>query len=58
MAKNRPQTLTKSSIQKSENFFKKSVDIYPGGWYYVQARSRATNLENDTEQNKNANDSQ
>ena len=35
--------------QKNQKFLKKSVDKKTGTWYYVQARLRATNLENDTE---------
>ena len=39
----------KKRCKKSKKNFKKSVDRKVSTWYYVQARLRATNLENDTE---------
>ena len=51
----------KGFLKKAKKFqknLKKGVDKVLKGWYYSQARSRATNLENDTESIRNANDSQ
>ena len=39
-------------LKKIEKTFKKGVDKPFKGCYYVQARSRAPNLENDTESKK------
>jgi hypothetical protein len=39
----------RTSLKKVSNKVKKGVDIPLKGWYYNQARSRAPNLENDTE---------
>ena len=39
----------RTSLKKVSKKVKKGVDIPLKGWYYNQARSRAPNLENDTE---------